>query len=49
MVYLQRVIFPFPSFVPLDYTPENLVITEEAPVNNETTTLTRIKAKEFPI
>ena len=24
--------FPFPSFVPLDYTPENLVITEEAPV-----------------
>ena len=22
--------FPFPSFVPLDYTPENLVITEEA-------------------
>jgi hypothetical protein len=26
---------PFPSFVPLDYTPENLVITEEVPVNNE--------------
>ena len=27
--------FPFPSFMPLDYSPENLVITEEAPVNNE--------------
>ena len=27
--------FPFPSFVPLDYTPENLVITEETPVSNE--------------
>ena len=28
--------FPFPGFVPLDYTPENLVITEQAPINNET-------------
>ncbi len=28
--------FPFPSYIPLDYTPENLVITEQAPVNNET-------------
>ncbi len=27
--------FPFPSFIPLDYTPENLVITEETPVSNE--------------
>ena len=27
--------FPFPSFVPLDYTPENLVITEEPLVDNE--------------
>ena len=27
--------FPFPSFIPLDYTPENMVITEETPVNNE--------------
>ena len=27
---------PFPSFIPLDYTPENLVITEEVPTNNET-------------
>ena len=27
--------FPFPGFVPLDYTPENLVITEEPLVDNE--------------
>jgi len=27
--------FPFPGFIPLDYTPENLVITEETPVSNE--------------
>ena len=27
--------FPFPSFVPLDYTPENMVITEQAPISNE--------------
>ena len=27
--------FPFPSFVPLDYTPENMVITEEPLINNE--------------
>ena len=27
--------FPFPSFIPLDYTPENLVITEETPVSND--------------
>ena len=27
--------FPFPSFIPLDYSPENLVITEEVPVENE--------------
>ena len=27
--------FPFPSFIPLDYTPENMVITEETPVSNE--------------
>ena len=27
--------FPFPSFVPLDYTPENMVITEEPLVDNE--------------
>ena len=27
--------FPFPSFIPLDYTPENLVVTEQAPVDNQ--------------
>ncbi len=27
--------FPFPGFIPLDYTPENLVITEEPLVDNE--------------
>ena len=27
--------FPFPSFVPLDYTPENMVITEEPLIDNE--------------
>ena len=33
--------FPFPSFIPLDYTPENLVITKEAPINNETRALVK--------
>ena len=27
--------FSFPGFIPLDYTPDNLVITEQAPVYNE--------------
>ena len=27
--------FPFPSFIPLDYTPENMVITEQAPINTD--------------
>ena len=40
--------FPFPSFVPLDYTPENLVITEEAPVNNEPPPLPESKQPEIP-
>ena len=39
---------PFPSFIPLDYTPENLVITEEAPVNNETPPLPERKQTEIP-
>ena len=39
---------PFPSFVPLDYTPENLVVTEEAPVNNETPPLPERKTPEIP-
>ena len=39
---------PFPSFVPLDYTPENLVITEEVPVTNETPPLPESKQPEIP-
>ena len=40
--------FPFPSFVPLDYTPENLVITEEVPTNNETPPLPESTTPEIP-
>ena len=40
--------FPFPSFVPLDYTPENLVVTEEVPTNNETPPLPETKQPEIP-
>ena len=40
--------FPFPSFIPLDYTPENLVITEEVPTNNETPPLPESKQPEIP-
>ena len=40
--------FPFPSFVPLDYTPENLVITEEAPVDNEPPPLPETKQPKIP-
>jgi hypothetical protein len=40
--------FAFPSFVPLDYTPENLVVTEEVPVNNETPPLPESKQPEIP-
>ena len=39
---------PFPSFIPLDYTPENLVITEEVPVNNETPPLPEATTPEIP-
>ena len=39
---------PFPSFIPLDYTPENLVITEEVPVTNETPSLPETKQPEIP-
>ena len=39
---------PFPSFIPLDYTPENLVITEELPVNNETPPLPETTTPEIP-
>ena len=40
--------FAFPSFIPLDYTPENLVITEEVPVTNETPPLPETKQPEIP-
>ena len=40
--------FPFPSFVPLDYSPENLVIVEEAPINNPTPDLPETKQAEIP-
>ena len=39
---------PFPSFIPLDYTPENLVITEEVPINNETPPLPETKQSKIP-
>jgi len=39
---------PFPSFIPLDYTPENLVITEEVPINNETAPLPETTTPEIP-
>ena len=41
--------FPFPSFIPLDYTPENLVITEQAPVNNEELPIPETKTPDQPI
>ena len=41
--------FPFPSFVPLDYTPENLVITEEAPISNEPPPLPETQTPEATI
>ena len=40
--------FSFPSFIPLDYTPENLVITEEVPVSNETPPLPETKQQKIP-
>ena len=40
--------FPFPSFIPLDYSPENLVVTEEVPTNNETPPLPESKQPEIP-
>ena len=40
--------FPFPSFVPLDYTPENLVITEEVPINSPTPEIPETEQAEIP-
>ena len=39
---------PFPSFVPLDYTPENLVITEEAPISNDPPPLPETEQPDIP-
>jgi hypothetical protein len=40
--------FPFPSFIPLDYTPENLVITEEPLVDNEPPPFPETKPPKIP-
>ena len=40
--------FPFPSFIPLDYTPENLVVTEQAPVDNQADALPKTQNTEIP-
>ena len=40
--------FPFPSFIPLDYTPENLVITEEPLVDNEPPPLPETEQPKIP-
>ena len=40
--------FPFPSFIPLDYSPENLVITEEVPVENEPPPLPDTEQPKIP-
>ena len=39
---------PFPSFIPFDYTPENLVITEQAPINNETPPIPETEQPKIP-
>ena len=40
--------FPFPSFIPLDYSPENLVITEEVPIENEPPDMPKTEQPEIP-
>ena len=40
--------FPFPSFIPLDYSPENLVITEEIPMENEPPDMPETEQPEIP-
>ena len=40
--------FPFPSFIPLDYSPENLVITEEAPISNDPPPLPETEQPKIP-
>ena len=40
--------FPFPGFVPLDYTPQNIIITEQAPVDNQADSSTGKQNTEIP-
>ena len=40
--------FPFPSFIPLDYSPENLVIVEEVPIENEPPPLPETEQPKIP-
>ena len=40
--------FPFPGFVPLDYTPQNIIITEQAPVDNQADSSTGKQSTEIP-
>ena len=40
--------FSFPGFIPLDYTPENMVITEEAPISNESPPFPETEQPKIP-
>ncbi len=40
--------FPFPSFIPLDYSPDNLVIVEELPVSSPTPDMPESKQPAIP-
>ena len=40
--------FPFPSFIPLDYSPDNLVIVEELPASSSTPDMPESKQPAIP-
>jgi len=40
--------FPFPSFIPLDYSPDNLIIVEELPVSSPTPDMPESKQPAIP-
>ena len=40
--------FPFPSFIPLDYSPENLVIVEGVPMNSPSPEMPETQQTEVP-
>ena len=40
--------FAFPSFIPLDYSPENLVVTEEVPVTNDPPSFPETEQPKIP-